>query len=62
LWSFALIVFGVTWVMHRLVIELLFFWRGVYGVPKKVECWNLLPEVEGEVMRFNHVMLSELCI
>jgi len=43
LWSYILTLFGVEWVMPRMVLELLTSWGASFGYGSAKEVWRLVP-------------------
>jgi hypothetical protein len=43
LWSYILTLFGVEWVMPRIVLELLISWGASFGYGPTKEVWLLVP-------------------
>jgi hypothetical protein len=43
LWSYILTLFGVEWVMPRMVLELLTSWGASFGYGPAKEVWRLVP-------------------
>ena len=43
LWSMILVLFGVSWVMPKFVVELLARWQGHFGRYRNGHIWMIIP-------------------
>ena len=50
LWSMILVLFGLSWVMPKSVVELLACWQGCFGCHRNGHIWMVVPPLLDDVV------------